>query len=92
MIVGTQSTGEGRNGPDPSGFGTHDGTMIFEPPPGGTHWIRLLLSHPHVSGPGTSGFSAGFPFTKPSRFPLARMKCEPQDGPASLSNVRSWTT
>src|SRR5438270_13213078 len=51
MIVGTHRTGEGRYGPEPFGFGTHDGTHSQVARPSPRHRASRKLSHPHP-GPG----------------------------------------
>src|SRR5438093_6294803 len=47
MMVGTHGTGVGRYAPDPSGNGTHEGTMMVSEPFGGLHGASTFTwSHP----------------------------------------------
>src|SRR5438034_2610517 len=92
MMVGTQGTGEGTNGPEPSGLGMQEGTDIIVPE-GETQSAFLLLSHPHVSGPSwTPSDSAGLSPVNPSVCAAARSRWLPQLGWAPVSKVRSEIT
>src|SRR5262245_61856671 len=87
-IVGTWATGDGRYGPVPSAFGTHDGTrMYFDP---FHHWASRKLLQPHP-GPRCEVCFDGLGLSpwKPSIVADPRTMCPLHEGVARNSNVRS---
>src|SRR6476661_2183211 len=88
MIVGTQGTVEGRNAPDPSVHGMHDGCWMI----GlvrvccqGAVWFASQ-PHPSVAGPRVA---FGLSPVNPSSWAAARSIWPPQLGAEASWNVRS---
>src|SRR6187399_2493567 len=89
MIVGTQETGEARNGPLPSGLGTQEGTDCTGSVGRACHKATLLLSQPHPFDAVTPLVGCGLSPTKPSRVAAASSRWPPQEGTGSSEKVRS---
>src|SRR5215468_3679959 len=66
----------------------HDG-MVSNWPPGESHPVTLLLSHPHPGWGVTPGVRVGLFPRNPSSEDVTAYRCPPHDGESIIENVSS---